>query len=108
LGGVDYITKPFKSEEVLARVKTHLTLRFLQLELEEKNAELQKAMDEIKTLRGFIPICASCKRIRNDEGYWEQIESYISSHSDAKFSHGCCEECARKLYPELLDDDLDF
>lgn len=103
LGGVDYITKPFKSEEVLARVKTHLTLRFLQLELEEKNAELQKAMDEIKTLRGFIPICASCKRIRNDEGYWEQIESYISSHSEATFSHGCCEDCMKKLYPEIVN-----
>ena len=106
LGGVDFITKPFKSEEVLARVNTHLTLRYLQLELEEKNAELQKAMDEIKTLRGFIPICASCKRIRNDEGYWEQIESYISSHSEAKFSHGCCDECARKLYPDLMDKDM--
>ncbi len=108
LGGVDYITKPFRSEEVLARVKTHLTLRSLQLELENKNAELRKALDEIKTLRGFIPICASCKRIRNDDGYWEQIESYISHHSEAQFSHGCCEECARKLYPEIADeiDDL--
>lgn len=103
LGGVDYITKPFKSEEVLARVRTHLTLRFLQLQMEKKNAELQKALDEIKVLRGFIPICASCKRIRNDKGYWEQIESYISSHSEAIFSHGCCDECARKLYPDIVD-----
>ncbi len=102
LGGVDYITKPFKSEEVIARVKTHLTLRFLQVEMEKKNAELQKALAEIKTLRGFIPICASCKKIRNDEGYWEQIESYISSRSDAQFSHGCCEECAKKLYQEII------
>jgi DNA-binding response OmpR family regulator len=108
LGGVDYITKPFKSEEVLARVKTHLTLRYLQLELERKNAELQKAMDEIKTLQGFIPICASCKRIRNDEGYWEQIETYISNHSEAQFSHGCCDECAKKLYPELIEGNDDY
>ncbi len=103
LGAVDYITKPFKSEEVLARVKTHLTLRNLQLQIEKKNTELQKALGEIKVLRGFIPICASCKRIRNDKGYWEQIESYISTHSEAKFSHGCCEECAKKLYPEIVD-----
>jgi CheY-like chemotaxis protein len=103
LGGVDYITKPFKSEEVLARVKTHITLRYLQVQMEKKNAELQKALDEIKVLRGFIPICASCKRIRNDKGYWEQIESYISNHSEAMFSHGCCEECAKKLYPEIVD-----
>jgi DNA-binding response OmpR family regulator len=102
LGGVDYITKPFKAEEVLARVKTHMTLRNLQLRLEKKNAELQKALDEIKVLQGFIPICASCKRIRNDEGYWEQLETYISNHSEAVFSHGCCEECARKLYPEFI------
>jgi hypothetical protein len=61
-------------------------------------------MDEIKTLRGFIPICASCKRIRNDEGYWEQIESYISNHSEAKFSHGCWDECIKKLYPEIVNE----
>ena len=108
LGAVDYITKPFKSEEVLARVNTHLTLRYLQLELEAKNAELRKAMDEIKTLRGFIPICASCKRIRNDEGFWEQIEIYISNHSDATFSHGCCQECAKKLYPDYVDENGNF
>jgi len=102
LGGVDYITKPFKAEEVAARVGTHLTLRLLQLQMEEKNAELQKALDEIKVLRGFIPICASCKKIRNDQGYWEQIESYITSHSEVKFSHGICQDCAAKLYPQLV------
>jgi DNA-binding response OmpR family regulator len=105
LGGVDYITKPFRSEEVLARVKTHLSLRSLQLQMEKKNAELQKALDEIKVLRGFIPICASCKKIRNDKGYWEQIEYYISKHSEAKFSHGCCDECAKKLYPDIVYGD---
>jgi DNA-binding response OmpR family regulator len=105
LGGVDYITKPFRSEEVLARVETHLTLRSLQLQMEKKNAELQKALDEIKVLRGFIPICASCKKIRNDKGYWEQIEIYISKHSEAKFSHGCCDECAKKLYPDIVYGD---
>ncbi len=108
LGGVDYITKPFKSEEVLARVRTHLNLRFLQLQMEQKNAELQRALDEIKVLQGFLPICASCKKIRNDKGYWEQIESYISKHSEAKFSHGCCPECAKRVYPELVDENGDF
>ena len=103
LGGVDYITKPFKAEEVLSRIDTHLTLSDLQRQLERKNAALQKALDEIKTLRGILPICAACKKIRNDDGYWQQIESYISEHSDAAFSHGICEECARELYPELYD-----
>lgn len=108
LGGVDYVTKPFRSEEVLARVRTHLTLRFLQLQLEKKNTELQKALDEIKVLRGCLPICAACKKIRNDKGYWEQIESYISNHSEAHFTHGCCQECAKKLYPDYVDANGNF
>ncbi len=71
-------------------------------ELREKLiADLQKAANEIKTLSGFIPICASCKKIRDDKGYWEQIETYIMEHSDAEFSHGLCPECSKKLYPEL-------
>ncbi len=102
LGGVDYITKPFKTEEVLARLNTHLSLRSLQQQMEKKNSELQKALDEIKILRGILPICASCKKIRNDDGYWEQIESYIGDHSEVEFSHGCCEECTHKLYPDLF------
>lgn len=63
--------------------------------------KLQKALSEVKTLRGFLPICASCKKIRDDKGYWNQIESYISKHSEAEFSHSICPECARKLYPDL-------
>ncbi len=101
LGGVDYITKPFKAKEVLARVKTHITLRNLQLTLERKNDELQKANDEVKILRGCLPICAACKKIRYNDGSWEQIEVYIRDHSEAEFSHGICKDCATKLYPEL-------
>jgi len=63
--------------------------------------ELKRALGEVKKLSGLLPICASCKKIRNDQGYWEQIESYISSHSEADFSHGICPDCKRKLYPEL-------
>jgi PAS domain S-box-containing protein len=63
--------------------------------------KLQDALNKIKTLRGIIPICASCKKIRDDKGYWNQIESYIKEHSEAVFSHGICPECAEKLYPEL-------
>lgn len=101
IGAVDYITKPFNSEEILARINTHLSLRALQVKLEENNRELQEAIEENKLLRGFLPICACCKKIRNDKGYWEQIESYISEHTSAKFSHGYCNECANKLFPEL-------
>ena len=100
-GGVDYITKPFQIEEVLVRVKTHMTLHSLQRCLEEKNIELQKTFDEVKRLRGFLPICASCKNIRDDQGYWETIEIYISNHSEAQFTHSICPDCTTKLYPEL-------
>jgi DNA-binding response OmpR family regulator len=103
MGGVDYITKPFKSEEVLARVRTHLALRGLQRRLEKKNEQLRQALDEIQLLRGILPICSSCKKIRNGDGYWEQIETYIRDRSEVDFSHGICEECAQKLYPELMN-----
>ncbi len=63
--------------------------------------ELQKALDDIKTLNGILPICSSCKKIRDDKGYWNQIESYISKHSDADFSHSICPKCAKILYPDL-------
>ncbi len=67
-------------------------------------AELQKALKKVKTLSGFLPICASCKKIRDDKGYWNQIEAYISEHSEAEFSHGICPECAQKLYPEIYNE----
>jgi hypothetical protein len=63
--------------------------------------ELEDALKNIKVLKGFLPICASCKNIRDDKGYWRQIESYIRDHSEAEFSHGICPECAEKLYPDL-------
>ena len=65
--------------------------------------ELRQAREEITLLRGIIPICASCKNIRNDEGYWQRIEDYIASHSEAVFSHGLCPDCAAKLYPEFFN-----
>ena len=67
--------------------------------------DLQQAIRNVKTLRGLLPICSSCKRIRNDRGYWEQVEIYVRDHSEADFSHGLCPECARKLYPGLADED---
>lgn len=65
---------------------------------EELIKALQKALSEVKTLRGFLPICSYCKKIRDDKGYWNQIESYIHKHSDAEFSHGICPDCSDKLY----------
>ena len=75
-------------------------------EREKVIEELKIALSEVKKLSGLLPICSHCKKIRDDEGYWNQIESYISKHSDAKFSHGICQECLKKYYPDLgLDGD---
>lgn len=71
-------------------------------EREKLILELQEAISQIKRLSGLLPICASCKKIRNDQGYWEQIEIYIREHSEAEFSHGVCPECIGKLYPEYF------
>jgi PAS domain S-box-containing protein len=69
--------------------------------LEEERRRLQQALDEVRTLRGIVPICANCKNIRDDKGYWNQVEKYVSDHTEAKFSHGICPDCAEKLYPQL-------
>ncbi len=80
-----------------------LTLQRKIIEEKHEKAVLdrEKALKDVKILRGFLPICAECKKIRDDEGYWNQIETYIHKHSEADFSHGICPECARKLYPEF-------
>jgi hypothetical protein len=63
--------------------------------------EIKQALDHIKKLQGMLPICSACKNIRDDEGYWNRIESYISEHSEVKFTHSICPDCAKKLYPEF-------
>ena len=68
--------------------------------------DLQNALNEIKVLRGILPICSKCKKIRDDEGYWEQIESYIDKHSDARFRHGLCPDCIKELYPDIAPEVL--
>jgi len=91
--------------------REHLLESFLDIterkqaeeERERLIGELQEALAKVKTLSGLLPICASCKRIRDDQGYWQQIEAYIRDHSEAEFSHSVCPECAKKLYPEIFD-----
>ena len=68
-----------------------------------KNVELQAALDKIKQLSGMLPICANCKKIRDDKGYWHDVAVFIRKHSEADFSHGICPECAGELYPELFE-----
>jgi PAS domain-containing protein len=76
----------------------------MEQEREDLIHDLQEALTNIKTLRGLIPICASCKKIRDDKGYWNQIESYIRDHSEAEFSHSICPDCAKKLYPDFYEN----
>ncbi|MGI2335862.1 MAG: hypothetical protein ACRKGH_04355 [Dehalogenimonas sp.] len=75
-------------------------------ELQQKNSELQQALDQVKELNGLLPMCASCKNIRDDQGYWQSVEGYISAHSEATFTHGLCPACVRKLYPDIADEVL--
>jgi DNA-binding response OmpR family regulator len=110
-GAMDFISKPVNSVELLARVSSALLLKQemdrrknRELELRRSNEELQKALKEVKVLRGLIPICASCKKIRNDGGFWQQIEEYLGEHSEAEFSHGLCQPCIKKLYPGVYQD----
>lgn len=86
----------------MARHNDLMELRRLNKELQIRKEELEKALAEIKTLRGILPICAHCKKIRDDKGYWNQIESYIRDHSEAEFSHGICPKCMKKLYPDFV------
>ena len=70
-------------------------------ELASANRQLEQALDEVRVLSGLLPICSHCKKIRDSKGYWNQIESYISAHSEAQFSHSICPECAMTIYPEF-------
>jgi DNA-binding response OmpR family regulator len=83
VGGVDYITKPFNPPELLARIRTHI--------------ELKRAREEIQMLHGLLPICARCKKIRDQTGQWQILESFITERSHAEFSHSLCPECMEKM-----------
>jgi CheY-like chemotaxis protein len=101
-----YLTKPL--DEVELRVMLEIALYKAAAENERKQLtlRLQKALDEIKTLSGLIPICASCKKMRDDTGYWQAVEQYIGQRSNAQFTHGICPDCIKKLYPDLDLDEM--
>ena len=114
LGAVDYVSKPYLSAEILARVATHLRLHQLHSELERQNAELREesarrealvqqlgaSLERVKLLSGIIPICAHCRKVRDDRGYWQQVEDFVEAHSAALFSHSLCVECCERYYPD--------
>ena len=94
LGAIDYLTKPIKFQLLKLRVRNHIALKEQRDQLVRQNEELEAALARVKQLEGIIPICMYCKKIRDDQQSWHQLESYISNHSEARFSHGICPECA--------------
>ena len=100
-GADDYVTKPFDVDELRARINVGVRVIALQDKLNQRVAELQAALANVKQLHGLLPICSYCKRIRGDDQYWQQVESYIAARSDAQFSHGICPPCYEKLEVEI-------
>lgn len=89
---------------ILKPMQANLAAQQLAAEQQaELVTKLRQALAEVKTLSGLLPICSSCKKIRDDKGYWNQIESYISKHSGVDFTHGICPDCVKKLYPQFID-----
>lgn len=99
-----YIVKPYDNAALKSSIEITLLKHRAGRERENLIQRLEQALIEVKRLSGLLPICASCKRIRDDKGGWQQIEEYIATHSEADFSHGICPQCAHALYPEVYQE----
>ena len=101
-GADDYITKPFHRKELQCRVQTGVRILELQRRLTERVGELELALAQVKELKGLLPICCYCKKIRDDQSYWQQVETYLEAYTAVEFSHGICPDCWR----DFVEPDL--
>lgn len=92
------LVRPISNRELLARIQAIVRIIWIERDRDFLIENLEKALDAIKTPSGIVPICASCKKIRDDQGYWEEVESYVKKHSTAEFTHGICPDCVKKFY----------
>jgi len=102
-GADDYLTKPYHRDELRVRVQVGVRMIELQMKLADRIIELERAAERVKHLQGIIPICGYCKKVRDDEDYWQNVESYIATHSEAEFSHGVCPSCFTQVVQPQLE-----
>lgn len=100
-GAVDYLLKPVDVKPLCSKVGVFCQLHAQRAEIIEKNRVLETYIEEINQLRGLVPICAQCKNVRDDEGFWHSVEHYFTDKRDAEFSHSICPDCREELYPDV-------